>query len=904
MEAIEAGASRLHREAVQVRGRPLRREEGPGRRVAARLARPGAAVTLDVQKYLSLYVGEAGEHLAAFGKDLVRLEEAARQGGGDGGEGRDRLLLPPRPQREGDERVDGARGDRRARPPRRGPRRRLPRGPGPPRRRAPSTCSSPPATGCRRWCRARRAASPRPPTSRAMERLAEAARRLRERPRGSTAAPARRRRAPARPPRPAAAPARPRGAGAPRPGGRRDRGSCPVPAVRAFLVVKKLAALGAVAARDARRSTTSRRAASPARSSRSCSRPARPLQAVERALAQISDLAGGGAPRAQEEERAAPAPAPRRGRRPARRAAPCGCGPRSSTASSTRWASSSSPPRGSARWGGRSPQDTAPPLDEGVDRLHAIVKDLHDKVMTVRMTPLALVTERLPRAARDVARKLGKQIEVEVKGAEIELDRAILEELSDPLLHVLRNAVDHGIEPPHLRLLAGKPATGPRHRPRAPRARPGDPRGGGRREGDGPGEAPRRGGGARRAHRRAGGGARRPRGAAARLPARASPPPRPSPTSPGRGVGLDAVKRTVEAVGGTLEIDSAPGVGTRVTLRLPLTVAVQPVLLVRVARRGARPAHREGARRRARRDVPARPEPRRAGPPLRRRARPGARPRPAARLPLRRRATSARSSWPTARDGRIGLAVDALLGQHEAVLKPLGAPLDAVAGLSAVTVLGNGRPVFILDVQRLARRMTPLRAPRGGRAAGARLHRLRPGHHRARQARPAPLRDGRAGGVGRRRRRAPSPSFLGGARPGPRRGGREARGAAHRRPPARPPRARRGGPRRAARLSRRRTAGAASPRARSWSRATSSGARSSRRWARSSGRSSSSRCRRFARGSGRACVERLVAHAGSVALATRFSACAEDTGAALEGLILVMPEPERIARLLSHLEVR
>jgi chemotaxis protein CheC len=60
----------------------------------------------------------------------------------------------------------------------------------------------------------------------------------------------------------------------------------------------------------------------------------------------------------------------------------------------------------------------------------------------------------------------------------------------------------------------------------------------------------------------------------------------------------------------------------------------------------------------------------------------------------------------------------------------------------------------------------------------------------------------------------------------------------------------------------------------------------------------------FARGNGRDCVEKLVAHAGSVALATRFSACAEDTGAALEGLILVMPEPHRIARLLSHLQVR
>ncbi len=345
------------------------------------------------------------------------------------------------------------------------------------------------------------------------------------------------------------------------------------------------------------------------------------------------------------------------------------------------------------------PQDTRAPLDEGVDRLHAIVKDLHDKVMTVRMTPLALVTEQLPRVVRDVARRLGKQIEVEVKGAEIELDRAILEELSDPLLHVLRNAADHGIELPHLRLLAGKPATG-RVTVHARRDRDrvilevAD---------DGKGMDP--------AKLRAAAVARGTLGAeqAAALGDREAlllaflPGISTAETvtdMSGRGVGLDAVKRTVEAVGGTLELDSVPGAGTRVTIRLPLTVAVQPVLLVRVADEvlGLPIAKVHGAAH----VLMSRLDRSRGAPVLS---------YDGELVPVHdldrllgfacagrdeRAVVVAEGS-----EGRIGLAVDALIGQQEAVLKPLGTPLDCVAGLSAVTILGNGRPVFILDVQRL-----------------------------------------------------------------------------------------------------------------------------------------------------------------------------------------------------------
>jgi two-component system chemotaxis sensor kinase CheA len=426
-----------------------------------------------------------------------------------------------------------------------------------------------------------------------------------------------------------------------------------------------------------------------------------PLQAIERALAQISDLARV-ALREVEPERPAPAPAP------------------ASTAGEPAAAEQGRTVRvrteildgfldavgelllatARIREVGRAlPAPSRPALDESVDRLHAIVKDLHDKVMTARMTPLAVVTGRLPRAARDVARKVGKQVDVEIRGAEIELDRAILEDLSDPLLHVLRNAVDHGIEPPHLRLLAGKSATGKilvharRERDRVILEI----------ADDGKGMDPVKLRAAAVAR-----GALAPGEAAALTDREAlqlaclpgvSTAEQVTDVS-GRGVGLDAVKRTVEGVGGTLELDSAPGAGSRVTFRLPLTVAVQPVLLVGVGDEvlGLPIAKVRGAA-----HVAMSALDRSRGAPVlaydgelvpvhdltRLLGFPGS-------------SRDERAVVVTEGDaGRIGLAVDALLGQHEAVLKPLGEPLEAVQGLSAVTVLGNGRPVFILDVPRL-----------------------------------------------------------------------------------------------------------------------------------------------------------------------------------------------------------
>jgi two-component system chemotaxis sensor kinase CheA len=476
-------------------------------------------------------------------------------------------------------------------------------------------------------------------------------------------------------------------------------GTCPVPAVRAFLVVKKLSALGTVA-RSAPTLDDLKAGRIPSKKLQVELLTAEALQALERSLAQISDISG-----VQLRESSQEAPAPAAAPSPA--SAPAAPEPARTVRVRTEILDGFLDAVGELilatariREVGRGlPAESRTALDEGADRLHAIVKDLHDKVMNVRMTPLAIVTERLPRAVRDLARKVGKEIDVEVKGAEIELDRAILEELADPLLHVLRNAADHGIELPHLRQLAGKPAAGKV----AVTARRDRDRVIVEVSDDGKGMDPAK----LRAAAVARGTLTEEQAAALgdREALLLACVPGVSTAEvvtdvSGRGVGLDAVKKTVEAVGGTLELDSAPGLGTRITLRLPLTVAVQPVLLVRVADEvlGLPIAKVHGA---AQVSMSALDRSR-GGPVLsyggdlvpvhdldRMLGFPG---------PQRdeRAVVVAEGA-----EGWIGLAVDALLGQQEAVLKPLGAPLDGVPGLSAVTVLGNGRPVFILDVQRL-----------------------------------------------------------------------------------------------------------------------------------------------------------------------------------------------------------
>ncbi|HTP51630.1 MAG TPA: chemotaxis protein CheA [Anaeromyxobacteraceae bacterium] len=474
-------------------------------------------------------------------------------------------------------------------------------------------------------------------------------------------------------------------------------GACPVPSVRGYLVLKRLEALGTVLA------------ASPGHDDLKAGRiPDRRLtatiettqtpQAVEQALAQIADLAKVVARPAGEEPSppvaAAKAEAPAEAQRTVRVRAEL-LDEFLDVVGELLLATAR------LRAVGRAiPEAQRRPHDDGVDRLHSVVKDLHLKVMAARMTPLTVLSDRLPRAARDLARRGGKQVDVSVSGAEIEIDRSLLEDIADPVLHVLRNAVDHGLETPAERIALGKSATGHvevsarRERDRVVMEI----------ADDGRGMDPER---LRQAAVERGALSREQAAALsdaealelACLPGVSTA--RAVTDVSGRGVGMDAVKRAVEAAGGSLQIESRRGQGTRIAMRLPLTVAVQPVLLVRVADEIlALPVSKvHGAA-----EVELEKLERSGGAPLLGFG--------GTHLPVHDlatliglspgRATGKRSVVVTeGGEGRVGLAVDQLLGQEEAVLKPLHRPLSLVPGLSAVTVLGSGRPVFVLDVPRL-----------------------------------------------------------------------------------------------------------------------------------------------------------------------------------------------------------
>jgi len=343
------------------------------------------------------------------------------------------------------------------------------------------------------------------------------------------------------------------------------------------------------------------------------------------------------------------------------------------------------------------PEAHRPALEEGVDRLHGLAKEMHGRVMGARMTPVALVTDQLPRTVRDVARRRGREVDLLVEGAEIELDRAILDALGEPLLHVLRNAIDHGIED-----AAGREAgqKSPRGQVRVTVRRTRD------RvmievadDGRGMDAEALRASAVARGALSAEAAARLPRSEVlflACLPG-VSTAKDVSELS-GRGVGMDAVKRAVERVGGTLELESEPGRGTCVTFRLPLTVAVLQLLLVRAGGEvlglpitkvlgvvEASVAESSGPR------VLQHDQ---------------------AQVPVHGLATLLgfeETAPPRIRPyvvmeadkGPVALAVDVLVGQEEVVLKALSRPLDQLPGLAGVTILGSGRPLFILDVPRL-----------------------------------------------------------------------------------------------------------------------------------------------------------------------------------------------------------
>ncbi|HEX8362775.1 MAG TPA: chemotaxis protein CheA [Longimicrobium sp.] len=338
-----------------------------------------------------------------------------------------------------------------------------------------------------------------------------------------------------------------------------------------------------------------------------------------------------------------------------------------------------------------------PELAEAVDQASRLVGELQAEIMRARMAPVGQVFDRFPRLVRDAARSLGKKVEFVMEGEEIELDRSMLDEIGDPLVHLLRNALDHGIESPAERRAAGKPETGTlllsaaRERSRIVI----------RVEEDG------RGIQRERVLRKAfslGLVTEAEAGTMAdeevqRLVMRPGFSTAEKVTDvSGRGVGLDVVATRVRALGGMLEIESEEGRGTVFTLQLPQTLAIVRALLVRQSGETyALPLTHVGetvhlvegevGTVKGRSVAFLRDE---VVPLLALRALlgtngsgPESHKRPAVLLEVG--------------DQRVGLEVDALLGQQEIVVKSFDATADTLRLFSGATILSDGRPALILD---------------------------------------------------------------------------------------------------------------------------------------------------------------------------------------------------------------
>ena len=338
-----------------------------------------------------------------------------------------------------------------------------------------------------------------------------------------------------------------------------------------------------------------------------------------------------------------------------------------------------------------------PDVLEVSEEIERLTTALRENSMSIRMLPIRATFERFRRLVHDLARDLHKNVELTIEGADTELDKTVIDQLNDPLMHLIRNSIDHGIESPEARVAAGKPARATIHLSA-------------RHSGanvligvtdDGRGidaDAVR---------------ARAIKNGLVAADARLSEAEvfsfilmpgfstaRKVTDVSGRGVGMDVVHQKVEALRGRIDIASKPGAGTSVTLRLPLTMAIIDGLLVRVGQdffvlplantlecveltrqdiekaNGNHVAHIRGAmipyiRLRDFFDIDT-------------------------ERPEREQIMVAETE-----DGRYGFVVDEVLGDHQTVIKSLGRLYRQVQFVSGATILGNGTVALILDPHRL-----------------------------------------------------------------------------------------------------------------------------------------------------------------------------------------------------------
>jgi two-component system chemotaxis sensor kinase CheA len=345
-------------------------------------------------------------------------------------------------------------------------------------------------------------------------------------------------------------------------------------------------------------------------------------------------------------------------------------------------------------------------LATAVSNLDVVTADLQVAVMKTRMQPIKKVFGRFPRVVRDLARSLRKEVDLEMVGEETDLDKNLVEALADPLIHLVRNAVDHGIEVPAEREAAGKPRKGTVVLSAA-------------QEGDhillsidddGKGMDPEV------LRRKAVEKGILDEEAAARLDDREcynlifapgfSTKSEISDVS-GRGVGMDVVKTRISQMNGLVEIDSRLGQGSKIVIKLPLTLAIMPTLMVVL---GAQPfalplasvveifnldLNRTNT----------------VDGQLTVRVRDRALPLFYLHKWLVRDAYQADANKGEGHvvvvnvgSNQVGLVVDHLIGQEEVVIKPLGALLQGMQGMAGATITGDGKIALILDVPGLMRK--------------------------------------------------------------------------------------------------------------------------------------------------------------------------------------------------------
>ena len=340
-------------------------------------------------------------------------------------------------------------------------------------------------------------------------------------------------------------------------------------------------------------------------------------------------------------------------------------------------------------------------FNEQIEYLESITTNLHESVMKVRMVPIESVVNRFPRMIRDLSKKLNKKMELYMSGEDTELDRTVIDEIGDPLMHILRNSADHGIESKEDRIAAGKPEIGSIYL-----------------------DAYQEGNNVIISCRDDGGGINIEKVKSKALEKGTITPEqaetmtdkdyidllfRPSFSTAdkitdvsGRGVGLDVVKSKIEALGGDIECTTVLGEGSKFIIRLPLTLAIIQALMVEVGKeKYAIPLGNiqtiEDVEYSDIKYVQTNEVINLRGNVI-----------PLVRLrdildvePLEEKPDSLTVVIIAKGEKMVGLVVDNLIGQQEIVIKPLGKYININKIISGATILGDGEVALILDVNTL-----------------------------------------------------------------------------------------------------------------------------------------------------------------------------------------------------------